>query len=289
MAETQKKSGFAVMVGRSNVGKSTILNELVGSKVAITTPKPQTTRQAVQGIVSRPEGQVVFVDTPGIIQKSRDALTQKMTQSAKDSLRDVDVILYVVDPTRHIGDEEKAVMRLLEDVQKPKFLVINKTDLPEREQEFVDYYRDLKGLFDESFEVSGKTGKNLDELLAAVFERLPVGEAYYPEGQLTNMASERWMAELIREKLFLRLREEVPYSTHVEVEEMERREDGTFYVKAVIYTTDERYKRMIIGARGQGIKEIGSSTRHELEAVMQCKVFLDLTVDTDPHWIERME
>ncbi|TAK03765.1 GTPase Era [Patescibacteria group bacterium] len=289
MAETQKKSGFAVMVGRSNVGKSTILNELVGSKVAITTPKPQTTRLPVQGIVSRPEGQVVFVDTPGIIQKSRDSLTQRMTKSAKDSLRDIDVVLYVVDPTRHIGDEEKAVMRMLEDVTKPKFLVINKMDLPEGEREFQDYYDDLQGLYDGTFEVSGKTGKGLDALLAAVFEKLPEGEPYYPEGQLTNMPSERWVAELIREKLFLRLREEVPYSTHVEVEELERREDGTMYVKATVYTTEERYKRMIIGARGQGIKEIGSSTRHELEAVMQTKVFLDLNVDTDPHWVDRME
>src|SRR3989344_2710447 len=289
MAETGKKSGFAVMVGRSNVGKSTVLNSLVGSKVAITSPKPQTTRLPVQGIVTRPEGQVVFVDTPGIIQKSRDTLTGKLAAAAKDSLRDVDVVLHVVDPTRSIGDEEKAVMRLMQEVTKPKILVINKTDLPPRELEFIDSYRDLVPNYDLALEVSGLTGRGLPELLAAIFDRLPEGEFYYPEGQLTNMPSETWVAELIREKLFLRLREEVPYSTHVEVEEMDRRPDGTMYIKATVFTTAERYKRMIIGTRGHGIKEIGQSTRHELETVMQTKVFLDLTVATDPHWVERIE
>ncbi len=277
------KSGFAVMVGRSNVGKSTLLNAFVGSKIAITTPKPQTTRFPIQGIVSRPEGQAVFVDTPGVFKKAKDTLTKKLIDTVKESLREVDLILYVVDPTRAIGDEEKTAMRMIEDIDKPKILVINKIDV--KEVPYLDFYRDLAPKFKEMIEVSALNGKNIVELTNRIFTYLPEGPAYYPEGQLTNMANEQWLAELIREKLFLRLRQEVPYSVHVEVEAVERRETGLLYVRAIIYTTDERYKSMIIGKGGRGITEIGQSTRRELEGVMQNKVFLDLKVEVDDQWV----
>lgn len=280
------KSGFAVLVGRSNVGKSTLLNTLVGTKVAITTPKPQTTRLPVQGILTRPDGQVVFVDTPGLMKKAKDELTKKLSQSIKDSLKDVDVIVYVADPTRSIGDEEKSALALIRDIQKTKILVINKSDLKERP--FSEHYRDLAPEFTAVVDLSALTGSGVNVLADMIFEAMPEGEPFYPLQQLTNMPSEMWLAELIREKLFLRLRQEVPYTTHVEVEEMESREDGTLYAKATIYTNEERYKRMIIGRGGQGIKEIGQSTRNELEAVMQRKVFLDLTVDVDAHWVDRL-
>lgn len=285
-ATTSKKSGFAVLVGRSNVGKSTLLNELVGTKVAITTPKPQTTRLPVQGILTRDDGQIVFVDTPGVMKKAKDQLTRRLLDLVRDSLKDVDVIVYVADPTRSIGDEERAVLAMVRDIQKPKILVINKCDLPDRP--FADHYRDLAPEFSAVLDVSALTGTGVPALADLIFASAPEGEPYYPLQQLTNMASETWLAELIREKLFLRLRQEVPYSTHVEVEEMESREDGTLYVKATVYTTEERYKRMIIGRGGQGIKEIGQSTRNELEAVMQRKIFLDLTVEVDAHWVERL-
>lgn len=284
--ETTKKSGFAVLVGRSNVGKSTLLNELVGTKVSITTPKPQTTRLPVQGILTRPDGQVVFVDTPGLMKKAKDQLTGKLMDAIRESLRGVDVIIYVADPTRSIGDEEKAMLAMIRDIQKPKVLAINKADLPDRP--FADHYRDLAPEFSQVIDVSALTGTNVRTLADAIFAFMPEGEPYYPLEQLTNMESEQWLAELIREKLFLRLRQEVPYTTHVEVEEMESREDGTLYVKANVFTTEERYKRMIIGKGGVGIKEIGQSTRNELEAVMQRKVFLDLTVDVDAHWVDRL-
>lgn len=281
------KSGFAVLVGRSNVGKSTLLNSLVGTKVAITTPKPQTTRLPVQGILTRPDGQVVFVDTPGLMKKAKDELTKKLSQAIRDSLKDVDAIIYVADPTRSIGDEEKSVLAMIRDIPKTKILAINKSDL--KDPPFADHYRDLAPEFSAVVDVSALTGTGVHALADLIFEAMPVGEPYYPLQQLTNMPSETWLAELIREKLFLRLRQEVPYTTHVEVEEMESREDGTLYAKATIYTTEERYKRMIIGKGGQGIKEIGQSTRNELEAVMQRKIFLDLTVDVDAHWIDRLE
>lgn len=280
------KSGFVALVGRSNVGKSTLLNALVGSKVAITTPKPQTTRRPIQGIVTEERGQMVFVDTPGVMQKARDTLTKKLLEFIKDSLKDIDVVCYVVDPTRAIGSEEKQALQLIEAIEKPKILVINKID--EFKKPFIDSYRDLGKSFDITVEVSALRGQNLKELKTAIFERLQEGEPYFPEFQLTNMPNEEWLAELIREKLFLRLREEVPYSVHVEIDAVQQRNDGTLYVSARILTNVERYQQMIIGRGGQGIKEIGQSVRRELEGIMDRKVFLDLHVDFDPHWVERI-
>lgn len=281
------KSGFVAIIGRSNVGKSTLLNALVGSKVAITTPKPQTTRQPIQGVITTAAGQAVLVDTPGIMQKARDPLTKRLLQYAKDSLKEVDAILYVVDPTRSVGDEEKAAFKLLEHTTQPKLLVINKMDDKDSKR-YVDYYRDLATKFDAYAEVSAETGKDTDTVIKWIFEQLREGELMYPEFQVTNQSNETWLAELIREKLFLRLREEVPYSTHVEVEEITKRPEGITYVRAIIYTSQERYKRMIIGAGGRGIKEIGQSTRRELEAVTNSKYFLELTVEVDPDWLKKL-
>jgi len=283
-----KKSGIVAIIGRSNVGKSTLINTLVGTKVAITTPKPQTTRRPIQGIITREQGQVVFVDTPGIMQKARDTLTNKLNAYAKDSLRGVNAILYIVDPTRPIGDEEKQAFRLVEHQTIPKLLVINKID-DKASKNFIDYYRDLGSKFDAYTEVSALTSKNTDLIEKWIWENMPEGEALYPEFQLTSMGNEEWLAELIREKLFLRLREEVPYSTHVEVHSIDIQDNGTVFVDATIYTHSERYKPMIIGAGGRGIKEIGQSTRRELEAVTGKKYFLQLQVAVDPRWVERME
>lgn len=282
------KSGLITIIGRSNVGKSTLLNTLVGSKVAITTPKPQTTRLPISGIISRPQGQAVIVDTPGIMQKAKDPLTQKLLTYAKESLHGVDAVIYVVDPTRSLGDEEKQALKLIEGVDKPKLLVINMID-DKASRNFIDYYRDLKDQFDNYVEVSALTGKNTDLVERWIFEKLPEGEAMYPEFQFTNLSNETWLAELIREKLFLRLREEVPYTTHVEVNSIEPRSDKLVYVNATIFTNAERYKPMIIGRKGQGIKEIGQSVRNELEAVTNQKYYLELNVETDPHWLGKFE
>lgn len=280
-----KKSGFVVMIGRSNVGKSTLLNAVIGSKIAITTPKPQTTRMPIQGVLTREDGQMVFVDTPGVLKGARDVLSKKLAEAVEASLTDVNVLVYVVDPTREIGDEERAVMSMIKHVPGKKVLCINKSDV--HEKPFLDFYRDLSPDFDATIEVSALRGTHVPSLVNLLFELLPEGEPYYPEGQLTNMPNKIWLAELIREKLFLRLRQEVPYSVHVEVEEVEERENGTVYIKATVFTTDERYKRMMIGEGGRGIKEIGQSTRRELEQVMDTKIFLELTVEVDAHWMQR--
>ncbi len=279
------KSGFAVLIGRSNVGKSTLLNALVGSKIAITTPKAQTTRHNIHGVLTEERGQIVFVDTPGVLQK-KDKLTKKLINKVKESLKDIDVILYVVDPTRSIGDEEKQTLRLVADLEIPKILVINKID--KKRRPYHEHYRDLTDQFDETLEVSALNGTHMGELKNQIFERLSEGELYYPEGQLTNLPNDFWIAELIREKLFLRLRQELPYQTHVEVDEIEDRED-MIHITARILTLDERHKRMIIGKGARGVKEVGQSARKELEAVMGKKIFLDLQVEVDKHWLERFE
>lgn len=281
------KSGFAVIIGRSNVGKSTLINSLVGTKVAITTPKPQTTRKPIQGVLTTDEGQIVFVDTPGVMQKAKDQLTKKLLESVKRSLQDIDVILYVVDPTRAIGNEEKQTLKLIENVETPKLLVINKTD-DRKSEKHIDFYRDLADQFDGVVEVSARRGANLDILKKWIFGHLEDGELMYPDFQISNISREEQIAEIIREKLFLRLREEVPYSTHVEVEEIDERENGMLYIRAIIYTTDERYRRMIIGKGGRGIREVGQSARKELEAMADRKFYLDLDVQVDSRWIDRL-
>ncbi len=284
-----KKSGFVVMIGRSNVGKSTLLNAVIGSKIAITTPKPQTTRMPIQGVLTQAQGQMVFVDTPGVLKGARDVLSKKLAESVQASLTDVNVLVYVVDPSREIGDEERSVMQMIKNVEGKRVLVINKCDLSDKDKPFIDFYRDLGKDFDATMEVSALRGTHIPSLISTLFDMLPEGEAFYPEGQLTNMPNNIWLAELIREKLFLRLRQEVPYSVHVEVDEAEVRPNGMFYIRATVFTTDERYKRMMIGQGGRGIKEIGQSTRRELEQAMDTKVFLDLTVEVDAHWMQRFE
>ncbi|MBU0531800.1 MAG: GTPase Era [Candidatus Uhrbacteria bacterium] len=278
------KSGFAVLIGRSNVGKSTLLNALVGSKVAITTPKAQTTRHAIHGVVTEEPGQIVFVDTPGVLQKS-DQLTKKLLKIVRESLKDIDVIVYVADPTREIGDEEHQILRMVKDIEKPKIFVINKID--QRRKPFLDNYRDLAESFDRIVEVSALRGSHIGELKQQIFELLPEGEPYYPAGQLTNMPNDFLIAELIREKLYLRLRQELPYQIHVVVDEIEERDNGTLFIAARVITSEPGHKSMIIGKGGRGIKEIGQSARKELEAVTNKKVYLELEVEVDQHWMEK--
>jgi GTPase len=311
------KSGFAVLVGRTNVGKSTLLNALVGTKIAIVTPKPQTTRDTYHGIVTRPEGQIVFVDTPGIFKTQPSKLVANLHHKIRDAIEGIDVIVHVVDPTRSIGTEDQRVSELVSHIPRPKILVLNKSDLPDR------YYRDTwleraqsasvaepsltrrgspqpsasdAGAPDRGYssvmEVSALTGKGVDLVIQAIFRHLPVGPAQYPAGQVTNVTNEFWIAELIREKLYLKTNQEVPYTASVHVEQVEDRKDKSgkplVYIKAVILTTDDRHQRMLIGQGARKIKDIGSFARKELEVAMNKKVFLDLDVLVDEDWMDRM-
>lgn len=280
------KSGFAVLIGRSNAGKSTLINSLVGTKVAITSPRPQTTRYAVHGVVNDDRGQIVFVDTPGIFLEAHDHLTKSLLKAAGEATRDIDVVLYIADPTRAIGNEEHVALRLLESVKKPKILVLNKADV--KKPPYKDEYLELGSKFDAVAEVSAKFGKYLGELKDKVMEFLPEGEPYYPPGQVSNLEQKQWLSELIREKVFLQTHQEVPYNVAVEIEEIDERENGMVYLKANILTSAPRYKKILIGAHGRRVKEIGQATRRELEAIWGKKVFLDLEVVVEEKWAERL-
>ncbi len=286
MQELKKKAGLAVLIGRSNAGKSTLLNSLVGTKVAIATPKPQTTRHVIQGVLHDPRGQIVFVDTPGIFTQIPDLLTSKLNEKAKDALEGIDIVLYVADPSRHVGDEERAVYRVVKSATSAKILVLNKSDL---ERPYIDEYLAWADDFEAVIEVSGLNARNLKALVDMIFERLPEGEPLYPEGQFTAAENKFWLEELIREKIFLKMHQEVPYTTTVEVEEMVTRENGTVYIKASILTTSPRYRKMLIGAGGLAIKSIGQAVRKELEMVTGQKTYIELDVRVEERWQERFE
>lgn len=280
------KSGFAVIVGRSNAGKSTLLNALIGTKLAIITEKPQTTRQSIQGILHDPRGQIVFVDTPGVLIKTHDRLTKVLNQRAKESLEGIDVVVYLVDPTKALGPEEQILLKVIEKLKTPKILVINKIDL--HEPRYINDYRELAPQFDASLEISALHNKHLKSLVNLVFDYLPEGEPMYPEFQLTNIDNKFWFSEIIREKIFHQFYQEVPYNINVRIDEIERRENDLLYIHAFIEVADERYKKIIIGSGGRKIKEIGSSARHDLESITGTKIFLDLEVEENPRWVERI-
>ncbi len=282
------KSGFVALVGRSNVGKSTLLNALVGTKVAIVSPKPQTTRQAIRGIVHDPRGQIVFVDTPGVFEKTRDALTTALQREIRASIDGIDALVYVVDPTRAVGPEEHHTFAMVRAAKVHKIMAINKTDLPARERPFQYEYERMGAELDATIEISAHKGSNLNTLIDQLIAVLPEGEAFYPEFQLTDMDTKKWIEELIREKIFIQMHEEIPFTTTVVVDELEKRPDGTLYIKARVLTTEARYKKMIIGKGAAQIKQMGQSARRELETALQSKIFLDLEVEVEPHWVERL-
>ncbi|MBU1032889.1 MAG: GTPase Era [Patescibacteria group bacterium] len=278
------KSGFVILAGRSNVGKSTLLNALVGSKVAIVTPKPQTTRQPMRGILHDERGQIVFVDTPGVFLGRKDIISKKLNAIVEQSLKGVDAVVYVMDPTRAPGPEEEKISKLLRAAKVPIINILNKSDLPMDERPFRENYLETDVGQKETLELSAKSHNNLNLLVDSLFDLMPDGDEYYPPLQITDLRQQEWLEEIIREKVFLSLEQELPYSVKVSVEEVEERKGGLRYIAATIWTTEERYKGMIIGAKGAKIKEIGSKVRKELEETLQSKVFIDLNVKVDPKW-----
>lgn len=278
------KSSFVMLAGRSNVGKSTLLNALVGSKVAIVTPKPQTTRHPIRGILHDPRGQIVFVDTPGVFLGNRDRVSKKLNQFVEETLQGVDAIVYVMDPTREPGAEELHLQQLLRATHVPIIAVINKSDLP---SPHLAAYKEANVGAIQSIDISARKRSNLNRLVDALFLIAPEGPAHYPDLQLTDMDHKKWLEELIREKIFLHLNEELPYSITVSLETITPRPNGSQHIEATIWTNADRYKGMIIGAKGAMLKKIGTAARKEIEGATNTKTMLELTVDVDPKWQER--
>ncbi len=280
------KSGFVALIGRPNVGKSTLMNTLLGHKVAIVTPKPQTTRNTMLGILTRPDCQIIFVDTPGI-HKPLHKLGEYMVEVALQTLQEADAILWLVDVSGEPRDEDLIISRRLEDVRgkTPIVMAGNKVDLipPEEVNEREQIFRPLapNSVW---IPISAVRGDGLQELVSALRDLLPEGPRLYPPDQLTD-AQERFIAaEVIREKALLLLRQEVPYAIAVVVNEYKERRDDLLYISATIYVERDSQKGIVLGQGGRMLKRIGTSAREELEAITGKKVFLDLWVKVRPRW-----
>ena len=283
----QNKSGFVALVGRPNVGKSTLMNYLIGQKIAITSDKPQTTRTRIRTVYTCDKGQIVFVDTPGI-HKPHNALGKYMTEAAEQSLGDVDVILWLVEPAEFVGGGDHYIAERLSGIGTPVLLVINKIDTVEKNAVFgvIDTYRKL-GDFAEIVPVSAKTGVNTDTLRELIYQYRPNGPNFFDVDTVTDQPERQITAELIREKALRCLKDEVPHGIAVTIERMEDRKRGhepIVDIDAVIICERDSHKGIIIGKNGATLKKIGTAARYEIERMLGCQVNLKLWVKVKRGW-----
>lgn len=277
------KSGFAAIVGRPNVGKSTLMNCLIGQKIAITSNKPQTTRNRIQTVYTCDEGQIVFLDTPGI-HKAKNRLGEYMVKSVNMAIRDVDVVLWLVEADEHIGPTDRQIAEKLGKVGVPLILVINKIDTIKRDEllKIIDVYRTLCD-FSEVVPLSALKGKNTDTLIEQIFKYLPYGMPFYDEDTVTDQPQRQIAAELIREKALKCLDEEIPHGIAVTIEQMKFQKD-IVHIDATIICEKESHKGIIIGKQGKMLKKIGSAARYEIERLLEMQVNLKLWVRVRKDW-----
>lgn len=276
------KSGTVLVVGRPNSGKSTLINALVGKKVSIISPKPQTTQQVLQALYWDKRGQIIFIDAPGVYTNPKNPAARKIHGLSKQEAENADVIVYLIDKTRHRGEEENRVLGLVRQIDKPKILALNKIDVDQPDYTF--QYKILEDEFDDWIEISGLKHIHLRTLLEKIFKLLPERKPIfdpknYEAFPVINYTAEDFVAEIIREKAYQVLYQEVPYTLKVIVEKIEEKED-LFEIKAHLITTAPRYKGIIIGKGGKTIKEIGTLARKELETITNKQVYLNLNVST---------
>jgi len=278
------KSGFVGIIGRPNVGKSTMLNEILGQKIAIMSDKAQTTRNKIHGVYTDENMQIVFLDTPGV-HKPQHKLGEYMSKAALSVVGDVDVILYLVDATAEIGGGEEYIAKRLTGIQCPVFLIVNKIDLltPEQLLPVLERYGKLLP-FAEVIPVSAKTGDNLDRLLEVLEKYLEPGPQYYPADMVTDQPEQKIMAEIIREKVLLNTSQEVPHAVAVEPIQVEKRKGDLLYIGANIYVERDSQKAILIGKNGTMLKKIGSEARPEIERLFGNRVFLELWVKVKKDW-----
>ncbi|NKF21801.1 GTPase Era [Solimonas marina] len=282
-------SGIVSIVGRPNVGKSSLLNALVGRKVSIVSHKPQTTRHRIQGVVNREDGQIVFVDTPGLHHRETRRLNRAMNEQAMASFHDVDLLVFVIE-ARRWSDEDQAVLRRLEGLDVPIGLVVNKIDRIEDKSALLPELQRLAGLRDFAFVVplSALKRNNTDALLSELFSRLPDGPPLYPEDQIVGYDDSFLVSEIVREKLTRNLHQELPYSLTVSVEHFER-EGKLDRIEAVIWVEREGQKKIVIGEEGITLKQVGTSARRDLERLMGRKVFLKLWCRVRENWSDDLK
>ncbi len=284
-ASADFRSGFVSILGRPNVGKSTLLNELLGEKIAIVSPRPQTTRNRIMGIKTVPRGQMLLLDTPGI-HRARSLLNRRMVDVAKRSLSDVEAVVWVVDARGGIRGDDEDIAGILAGGSHPALIALNKIDVVAKGR-LLPVMARLAGLLPEReiVPISARTGENLPLLVEGVLDRLPAGPRYFPEDELTDQTERFIAAEIVREKVFLRTRQEIPYGTAVSVQRFEEKNDDALVViAATIHTERESHKPILIGKRGAALKEIGSAAREDLERLLGCRVYLDLAVKATPGW-----
>ena len=279
------KSGFVAIIGRPNVGKSTLMNHLIGQKIAITSKKPQTTRNRIQTVYTCEDGQIVFLDTPGI-HKAKNKLGEYMVNVAEQTLRDVDVVMWLVEPTTFIGAGEKHIAEQLEKTSLPVILVINKVDTVKKEEilQVIDTYRKLYD-FAEIIPVSALRGQNTDDIIQSLFKYMTYGPMFYDEDTVTDQPQRQIVAEVIREKALHALDEEIPHGIAVTIEKMrERKGQNIVDIEATIICERDSHKGIIIGKQGTMLKKIGSNARYEIEKMLEEKVNLRIWVKVRKDW-----
>ena len=287
MDNTPHKSGFIAVIGRPNVGKSTLINQLIGQKIAIMSDKPQTTRSRILCVLTQPDAQIVLLDTPGV-HKPLSKLGEYMDRSITNTLKEVDAVFFVVDASEKPGPGERFIMERLEKTKKPVILVLNKIDLVTRDALLpiiATYSADRE--FSAVVPISALSKDNLDALLAEAKKHLPEGPAYYPEDMVTDQPERLIAAELVREKVLSLTRDEVPHSIAVDVDEMATRHNGDVYIRATIYVERDSQKGIVIGRKGAMLKEIGRLARPDIEMMLGSKVYLDLWVKVRKDWRNR--
>ena len=279
------KSGFVSIIGRSNVGKSTFLNRIIGERISIVSSRPQTTRNNIKFIYTDDRMQCIFIDTPGI-QKPKNKLGEFMLDSATSAFKDVDIITYIVDNSGVIGENEKFIISKLKEEEKPIVLLINKTDIisEERTQEIIKTFNEF-GIFDVILPISALTGRNIEEYFENIYKMLPEGPKYYNEEEITDQSVRSICAEIVREKSLLFLQEEVPHGINVEINKFKKREDRELYdIEATILVEKKSHKGIVIGKGGEMIKKIGMTARQDMETFLEAQVNLRLWVKIDPDW-----
>ncbi|MFE0556182.1 GTPase Era [Paenibacillus lautus] len=284
MQKKQFKSGFVAIIGRPNVGKSTLMNQVIGQKIAIMSDKPQTTRNKIHGVYTTNDSQVVFLDTPGI-HKRQSKLGDYMNQTALSTLGEVEAALFLVDASEGIGGGDRYIAEQLQKIKTPIILVMNKIDKiePPALLPLIEQYRKLHD-FAEIVPISAKLGNNVDTLLEQIQKYLPSGPQYYPEDQVTDHPEQFVCAELIREKILHMTREEIPHSIAVTIEDMRVEENGTVYISAVIFVERDSQKGIIIGKQGALLKEVGRQARQDIQRLLGSKIFLELWVKVKKDW-----